>query len=84
METLKVAGFRAQMKDIIANNELNIGTTLFVLKDIVSEIETLYEETLQKEYQEFQEKMKQEKENEQIEPKVIVDKDHVITQVKQN
>jgi hypothetical protein len=64
METLKVAGFRAQMKDVIANNELNIGTTLFILKDIVSEIEALYEETLQKEYQEFQEKMKQEKENE--------------------
>lgn len=69
MENLKLAAFRSQLTDIITNSELSLGITYFILKDVVSQIEKLYQDTLNKEYQTYieeqsaKQKEKQDKEN---------------------
>lgn len=71
MENLKLAGFRDQIFQIVSNNGLPVGVSLYVLKDIVTEIEKLYQETTEKEYREYlaeqQRKAKEEEEKEEQE-----------------
>ena len=68
MENLKLAGFRDQILQIISNSGLSVGTSLYVLKDITTEIEKLYQETVEKEYKEYlaeQQKKAEEKEEQE-------------------
>ena len=71
MENLKLATFRSQLIQIITNNELSLGTTYYILKDVVSQIEELYQETLQKEYQDYIKKQNQKQKKEEIKPEDI-------------
>lgn len=54
--------FKENLVNLIGNSQLPIGTTYYVLKDVFSSIESLYNQTLEKEKQELLKSLSKENE----------------------
>lgn len=57
---LKYEKFRQTILKTIQTSELDVGIVLYIIKDILHELELLYDQTVQKELKEEQNKEEQE------------------------
>ena len=54
--------FKDNLINLVSNSQLPVGVIYYILKDVVAEIEKIYNESLAKEQQELLNKMKKEQE----------------------
>lgn len=56
---LKINHFELQLRQLMANSNVDVGTLYFVLKDITNELEKAYNEVAALQYKDFSEKTRQ-------------------------
>ena len=61
-ENLQIELLRQQLNSIISNSELSMGVIEMVLYQFSKEYSTIYSQQLEKEYKEYQEQLKNQKE----------------------
>lgn len=61
-ENLQIELLRQQLNSIVSNSELSMGVIEMVLYQFSKEYSTIYSQQLEKEYKEYQEQLKNQKE----------------------
>lgn len=61
----KINVFRQNIADVISSSQLPVGVLYYVFKDVINEIEVLYDDILKKEIQDIQKEQEDIKENQE-------------------
>lgn len=61
----KINVFRQNIADVISSSQLPVGVLYYVFKDVINEIEVLYDNILKKEIQDIQKEQEDIKENQE-------------------
>lgn len=73
-ENLKIEFFKNGVQDLITNLDIPVGACFLAMKDLTLQLESLYQQQVQKEYEEYrkeqQKKAEEAKENEE-KPEVV-------------